>query len=33
MIYVNTMFFIVMLGVATFGPMAAFIAGRWSRDE
>jgi len=27
------MFFVVMLGVATFGPMAAFIAGRWSRDE
>jgi hypothetical protein len=29
-IWVNSLFFVVMLGVAIFGPIAAFYVGRWS---
>lgn len=32
MIYVSTPFFLAMLAMSIFGPMAAFILGRYSRD-
>jgi hypothetical protein len=30
MIWVNSLFFVVMLGWSIFGPSLGFVAGRWS---